>query len=100
MKPNTKSLTEFVQDMRATIMENGGKPDVVAIKGTTYQELLKELSQPNPTIFGMELIIKPDDYFRDGTVLIVADNMSVYPPIKPIAKQREILRKEQTNATE
>ena len=94
MKPNTKSLTELVQDIRATIMENGGRPDVIAIKGTAYQELLKELDQPIPKLFGMELVIKPDSYFPENVLLTVAENMATYPPIKPIAEQREILRKE------
>ena len=73
-----------INHMFCKLIENGVKPDVVAIKGTEYQKLLRELDQPEPTIFGMKIIIKSDDFFPDNTNIIVANNMSTYPPIDPI----------------
>lgn len=74
-------ITHNINLMYCKLIENGAKPDVIAIKGTEYQKMLRELEQPEPTIFGMKIIIKPDNFFPDNADIVVANNMSTYPPI-------------------
>ena len=73
-----------IKHMKYKLIENGARPDIIAIKGTEYQKLLRELEQPEPTLFGMKIVIKPDDSFPDNTNIIVANNMSTYQPIELI----------------
>lgn len=74
-------IIDFVNEAKSKVLDQGGSPDIIAMKGTAYQQLLQELEVPIPTLFGIEIVIKPDHYFSGDVQAIVADNMSLYPPI-------------------
>lgn len=75
MSETTKAINSALRHIK----EAGASPDRVYMKGTAYEKLRDELNQGRDKIFGIDIHIKADDQFPEGTHLMVVDSENAYP---------------------
>lgn len=71
-----KEIAKAINSAMHHIKEAGTTPNLVY---TAYEKLRDESDQGRDKIFGMDIHIKADDEFPEGTHLMVVDSEIVYP---------------------